>query len=245
MPFLLLAHFTSTCFQTFPSTSSTPDPLLFRLRLYCTKEIHIYCTLHIKSTPYMLRTWKISAWLTAALLVNWRDLRNEMASILLKGRAGPTFQLSGSWPTLSIAFWFLSSVSGEAGTPWEYKHISIHAPTPAIVQPHQFSLTIMTTSALYGTPPVTEDDLWIIKGIYRFLGLTGKVDPKKGLPLRAKKPPNYVFESWGDQAVRTSAALIVLMVLITGSRLVLRATRRDLRWGLDDWAIIPAAVSCI
>lgn len=35
------------------------------------------------------------------------------------------------------------------------------------------------------------------------------------------------------------------MVLITGSRLVLRATRRDLRWGLDDWIIIPAAVSYI
>lgn len=103
----------------------------------------------------------------------------------------------------------------------------------------------MTTSALYGTPPVTEDDLWIIKGVYRFLGLTGKVDPKKGIPLRAKKPPNYVFESWGDRAVRTAAALIVLMVLITGSRLVLRATRGDLRWGLDDWVIIPAAVSFI
>lgn len=103
----------------------------------------------------------------------------------------------------------------------------------------------MTTSALYGTPPVTENDLFIIKGIYRLAGLTAKVDPKKGIPLRAKKPPNYVFESWGDRAVRTAAALIVLMVLITGSRLVLRATRRDLRWGLDDWVIIPAAVSCI
>lgn len=103
----------------------------------------------------------------------------------------------------------------------------------------------MTGSALFGTPPITEDDLWIVKGVYRFLGLTGKVDPKKGLPLKAKKPPNYVFESWGDYAIRTSAALIVLMVLITGSRLLLRATRRDLRWGPDDWVIIPAAVSCI
>lgn len=103
----------------------------------------------------------------------------------------------------------------------------------------------MTRSALYGTPPATEDDLWIVKGVYRVVGLTGKVDPQKGLPLRAKKPPNYVFESWGDHAIRASAALIVLMVLMTGSRLVLRATRHDLRWGLDDWVIIPAAVSCI
>lgn len=103
----------------------------------------------------------------------------------------------------------------------------------------------MTNSAFYGTPPATEEDLWIIEGVYRLVGLTGKVDPKKGIPLRAKKPPNYVFESWGDHAIRTAAALIVLMVLITGSRLVLRATRRDLRWGLDDWSIIPAAVSYI
>lgn len=103
----------------------------------------------------------------------------------------------------------------------------------------------MTSSALYGTPPATEDDLFIIKGLYRLAGLAGKFDPKKGLPLRAKKPPNYVFESWGDHAIRTATALIVLMVLITGFRLVLRATRRDLRWGLDDWVIIPAAVSYI
>lgn len=103
----------------------------------------------------------------------------------------------------------------------------------------------MTGSAFYGTPPATEDDLWIIIGIYRLVGLTGKVDPTKGLPLLVPKPPNYVFESWGDRAIRTSAAVIVLMVLITGSRLVLRATRRDLRWGPDDWVIIPAAVSCI
>lgn len=103
----------------------------------------------------------------------------------------------------------------------------------------------MTGSAFYGTPPATEDDLWIIIGIYRFVGLTGKVDPTKGIHLWAPKPPNYVFESWGDRAIRTSAAVIVLMVLITGSRLVLRATRRDLRWGPDDWVIIPAAVSCI
>lgn len=103
----------------------------------------------------------------------------------------------------------------------------------------------MTTSAFYGTPPVTEDDLYIIKGIYRLVGLTGRVDPKKGIPLKVKKPPNYVFESWGQRAIKTSAAIIVLMVLITGSRLVLRATRRDLRWGMDDWVIIPAAVSCI
>lgn len=47
----------------------------------------------------------------------------------------------------------------------------------------------MTSSAFYGAPPVTEDDLWIIKGIYRLVGLTGKVDPKKGIPLKTKTPP--------------------------------------------------------
>lgn len=41
----------------------------------------------------------------------------------------------------------------------------------------------------------------------------------------------------------SSVIVIVLIVLITGGRLALRWKRRDLRWGPDDWAIIPAAVS--
>lgn len=53
----------------------------------------------------------------------------------------------------------------------------------------------MTGSALYGHPPATEDDLLIVIGILRLIGLDGKYDAAKGLPLKAKKPPNYVFES--------------------------------------------------
>lgn len=196
----------------------------------------------------------------ATVLPCWliEGMRNGIASIFSdKWRTAPSHYHTKScmlaFPVIvllyllkdPLRFYFLT---------WEYMDIYIlhiyalfiHAQTSVIVQPRQTTSlrSIMNGSALYGTPPATENDLWIVKGVYRFLGLTGKIDPKKGLPLRAKKPPNYVFESWGDYAIRTSIALIVLMVLITGSRLVLRATRRDLRWGLDDWVIIPAAVSC-
>ncbi len=101
----------------------------------------------------------------------------------------------------------------------------------------------MTGSALYGHPPATEDDLLIVIGILRLIGLDGKYDAAKGLPLKAKKPPNYVFESWGGKAIASAIAVIILITLITGARLALRARRRDLRWGPDDWVIIPAAVS--
>lgn len=102
----------------------------------------------------------------------------------------------------------------------------------------------MTTSAPFGAPPATDDDLWIIKGLIRLFQIPpGKLDPKKGFRMGVLPPPNYKFEDQGSGLIVSAAIVIVLIILITGGRLALRWRRRDLRWGPDDWAIIPAAVS--
>lgn len=102
----------------------------------------------------------------------------------------------------------------------------------------------MTTSAPFGSPPATDDDLWIVKGLIRLFQIPpGKLDPAKGFHLGVHPPPNYKFQNRGPGLIVSTVIVIVLITLITGGRLVLRWKRRDLRWGPDDWMIIPAAVS--
>lgn len=102
----------------------------------------------------------------------------------------------------------------------------------------------MTASAPFGKPPATDDDLLLIKGLIRLFQIPpGKLDPTKGFPIGGHPPPNYKFESRGLGLIVSAVVVIVLIILITGGRLALRWRRRDLRWGPDDWVIIPAAVS--
>ena len=98
-------------------------------------------------------------------------------------------------------------------------------------------------SALIGQPPETPEDYWIIKGFLRLSGIPdGVVDPSHGLPLPLKRPENYRYETKGPRLLIGTCFAMALIVLITGTRLGLRAFRRDLKWTLDDWIIIPAAV---
>ena len=104
----------------------------------------------------------------------------------------------------------------------------------------------MTGSALYGTPPNNEEDLSIVKGIMKLFGIPpSALNPNRGIPLRIHPPPNYRYESRGANAIAAVSVVITLIILITGGRLLLRWKRHDLRWGPDDWVIIPAAVSSL
>ena len=101
----------------------------------------------------------------------------------------------------------------------------------------------MMTSALYGHPPKTEDDLWLVKGLMGLFQVpAGKLDPSKGFPLRVHPPPDYQLEDRCSREIASVSVVIVLVILITGNRLALRYFRRRLRWGPDDWVIIPATV---
>jgi hypothetical protein len=100
----------------------------------------------------------------------------------------------------------------------------------------------MTGSAIYGHPPNNRRDYLIVQGLFRLYGLPSRLDPARGMPGKIPAPPNYRFETRGPGFIAGLSVAIVLSFLVTGARLLLRAVRKDLRWGLDDWAIIPAAV---
>lgn len=104
----------------------------------------------------------------------------------------------------------------------------------------------MKSSALIGQPPNNQDDYWIIKGLERLVKIPdGIVDPSQGFPMQLQPPPNYKYETRGPGMVAGVSVAIVFVILITSTRLGLRAFRKDLKWGLDDWLIIPAAIGAI
>jgi hypothetical protein len=102
----------------------------------------------------------------------------------------------------------------------------------------------MTGSAFFQQPPKTEDDYWIARSLLLPTGL--KLDPKKGIKLGPPRPPPdlYHFETKGPGVIAGSTVCIVIMVSITFTRLLLRWFKASVRFGADDWLIIPGLVSC-
>ena len=100
----------------------------------------------------------------------------------------------------------------------------------------------MTDSALYGQPPNSERDYHIVRGLLFLYGFPSSTDPGLGVPTHQHAPPNYSFETRGPGVIGGLVVAILLSFIITGTRLLLRSCCKDLRWGLDDWVIIPAAV---
>ena len=101
----------------------------------------------------------------------------------------------------------------------------------------------MVQSALVGQPPLTDNDLWIVKGDLLITGYTS-ADPTKGLMIPPFRPPLnlYHFESRQSAMVASSSVGIIAMIFFTGARLMVRKFMKDLKFGLDDWLIIPALV---
>lgn len=99
-------------------------------------------------------------------------------------------------------------------------------------------------SALIGQPPNTEEDYWIVLGILRRAGLEGR-DPAKGAQIPPPRPLNDQYTSRGPRIIAGSSVCIILIILITGTRVLIRALYRGLRWGWDDWMIILASVSLV
>ena len=89
----------------------------------------------------------------------------------------------------------------------------------------------MNGSALVGLPPANQNDWYIVRGFYRGYEVPN-TNPDIGIPLLAAPPVVY-------------SVLILLFVTITSVRLALRFFKKDLRWGLDDYAIIFGASGAI
>ena len=100
----------------------------------------------------------------------------------------------------------------------------------------------MKGSALFGQPPNSTRDYQIIRGLLISYGFPESTDPAHGFPTKQHAPPNYSFETRGPGVIAGLVVAALLSFLITGTRLLLRGWRKDLRWGLDDWVIIPAGV---
>ena len=97
-------------------------------------------------------------------------------------------------------------------------------------------------SAYVGQPPLTPDDTLTIHG-WQVLRGQRTADPSKGLKIALRPPPpGQPHESVTAAMTAGAVVSMVLMMIFTGTRLLVRVTNRDLRWGRDDWAILVATV---
>ena len=104
----------------------------------------------------------------------------------------------------------------------------------------------MPRTPLFGQPPATQNDSFIIRGFARSAGIPDAAfDPSHGFPSPVQRPPNAHYESRGPSIIASTSVAMVLVILITGARLWLRCFRRDLKVGYDDWAIVPAMLATI
>ncbi|KAH7038374.1 uncharacterized protein B0I36DRAFT_420836 [Microdochium trichocladiopsis] len=100
-------------------------------------------------------------------------------------------------------------------------------------------------SALYGQPPNTVDDYFIVKGLYRALDIED-AEPMAGFFFAPHPPPGAVRET-RVLAVIIGCVFVILGIIIpTTARLVLRARRSSvLCFGWDDWTILLAAITAL
>lgn len=104
----------------------------------------------------------------------------------------------------------------------------------------------MAKSALIGLPPATDQDYWIALYMIRSLGKKN-VTPSDGFITSPPRPTadDYHFETRGPGLIAGLSICIIVMAGITGLRLYLRLFTPRLKAGLDDWLIIPGAVSIL
>ncbi|KAL8999157.1 MAG: hypothetical protein Q9169_001936 [Polycauliona sp. 2 TL-2023] len=100
----------------------------------------------------------------------------------------------------------------------------------------------MSQSALYGQPPATDDDFWIVKGMLFQIGLVD-ADPSKGLPLKQFPPPSN--ENKAGSIIAGVTVSIFFVLSITTTRLVARKLIRTSSLGWDDVLIVPAALAAV
>lgn len=94
-------------------------------------------------------------------------------------------------------------------------------------------------SALYGRPPITDNDYWIVKALL-FEMKIADADPVQGLPFEHFPPLSD--ENRSGSIIAAVTISIFFIVAITATRLVARKTIRTSSLGWDDALISVAAV---
>ncbi len=71
-----------------------------------------------------------------------------------------------------------------------------------------------------------------------------KADPSKGVKVQPSRPPPdmYRFESKATGIVAGMVVSIIIMLAVTIARLMIRYMKANLKWGYDDWLIMPGVV---
>ncbi|THZ80272.1 hypothetical protein D6C84_07554 [Aureobasidium pullulans] len=102
----------------------------------------------------------------------------------------------------------------------------------------------MSSSAFLGQPPANQDDFWTIKGMYRAAYAFDK-DPSKGYLFVPKRPTHYEYNDKQAGIIAGMSVAIAIMFLTTVLRLALRQFKTGVRWGADDWVLIPGVIMAI
>lgn len=98
------------------------------------------------------------------------------------------------------------------------------------------------SSAILGYPPNNEDDFFIVRGIFRSVGLFS-ANASKGWVVIPKEPAGYVYETKQPGIIAGMVIVILLISVVTATRLALRYYSTKMVFGSDDWVILAAAVS--
>lgn len=126
----------------------------------------------------------------------------------------------------------------KGGNPFDLlKHRRAHCLFPTI----STAETMANHSAFVGDPPNTQDDYWIIRGMFRLLHMDA-ADEADGYTLAPVITSSQREEEQVTSILAGMILSVVLMTAATCARLGLRFFRTGLRWGWDDWMLIPAAV---
>ncbi|KAI0125597.1 hypothetical protein BJ170DRAFT_439467 [Xylariales sp. AK1849] len=97
------------------------------------------------------------------------------------------------------------------------------------------------SSAFVGQPPNTQRDYYIVRGFLLTVGLSN-VDPSLGYTRGAAKPyDGFTYTSRQPGILVGLSIVIVAIVISTVTRLALRISMSQMKFGLDDWATIVAA----
>ncbi|KAH7376498.1 hypothetical protein B0T11DRAFT_309266 [Plectosphaerella cucumerina] len=95
-------------------------------------------------------------------------------------------------------------------------------------------------SALIGAPPNNDRDTNIVRVWFRGYG-TNDADPSLGMIFTAKRPENYVYESKQPGMIADMVIMILVIIMSTVGRLLVRTRGKYTQFGADDWVIVVAA----
>ena len=100
----------------------------------------------------------------------------------------------------------------------------------------------MSQSAFVGSPPATQDDERIVRGVLRMYGMAN-ANVSQGLFFSIQRPENPPDETKVPSILAGMIIVILAIVVPTVARVMIRLKGSRTQFGLDDWAIICAAVS--